>query len=211
MYLSKLAFCANEAIHKDVYDAHQALWSLFSDDPDCKRDFLYREIDPTTYLCLSARKPVDGKGIWRMAVKPFAPKLSEGDRLYVSLRANAVVKRRSADGRQVRFDVVQDARMRFKERGEPAPPRAELAQLHGARWLLARQEAMGFSFEDVSLAVASYVVRRSWREGKSIRLGTLDFTGFAVVTDVAKALKSLREGVGPAKGFGCGLLLARRA
>lgn len=211
MFLSKLILRSKEAIFKDVYDAHQALWDLFGDRPDRERDFLFREIDPVTYLCLSARAPMDSKGVWRMAVKPFAPKLAVGDRLYVSLRANAVVKRHTEDDRQVRFDVVQDARMRFKERGEPAPSRAELAQHHGARWLLARQEAMGLCFEDLSLAVASYMVRRSWREGKKFNLGTFDFTGFAVVTDVAKALKSLCEGVGPAKSFGCGLLLARRA
>ena len=211
MYLSKLVFCAKKAIHKDVYDAHQALWALYSDNPQRKRDFLYRELDPTTYLCLSAREPEDGKGIWRMAVKPFDPKLAEGDRLYVSLRANAVVKRRTAAGRQVRYDVVQDARKRFEERGEPVPPRVELAQEQGVRWLLDRQEAMGLYFEDLSLAVTSYMVRRTWHAGKDISLGTLDFTGFAVVDDVDKALKSLREGVGPAKGFGCGLLLIRRA
>ena len=211
MYLSKLVFCAKQAIHKDVYDAHQALWDLCSDGPQRKRDFLYRELDPTTYLCLSAREPVDGKGIWRMAVKPFAPKLSEGDRLYVSLRANAVVKRRAADGRQVRFDVVQDARMRFKERGEPAPSRAELAQEQGRKWLLARQETMGLRFEEESLVVESYMVRRSWRAGKDVRLGTLDLAGFAAVADPDKAVEAMRTGVGPAKGFGCGLLLARRA
>ena len=211
MYLSKLVFCAKKAIHKDVYDAHQALWNLYSDGPQRRRDFLFREIDPTTYLCLSAREPVDGRGIWRVAVKPFDPKLAAGDRLYVSLRANAVVKRRAAEGRQVRFDVVQDARMRFKERGEPAPPRAALAQEHGVRWLLARQEAMGLCFEEQSLVVESYMMRRSWRAGKDVRLGTLDFAGFAAVTDPGKACEAMRNGVGPGKGFGCGLLLARRA
>lgn len=211
MYLSKLVFCANKAIHKDVYDAHQALWALYSDGPQRTRDFLFRELDPTTYLCLSAREPMDAKGIWRMAVKPFAPRLATGDRLYVSLRANAVVKRRTANDRQIRFDIVQDARMRFKERGEVAPPRAALAQECGVGWLLARQEAMGLCFEEQSLVVESYMVRRSWRAGNGVRLGTLDFAGFAVVTDPGRACEAMCTGVGPAKGFGCGLLLARRA
>lgn len=211
MFLSKLQLRAKEAIFENVYDAHQALWDLFGDRTDRERDFLFRELDPVTYLVLSAREPVDRKGVWRMAVKPYAPKLAVGDRLYVSLRANAVVKRRTADGRQVRYDIVQDARMRFKERGEPAPSRAELAQEQGVRWLLARQEAMGLCFEEQSLVVESYMVRRSWRAGKDVRLGTLDFAGFAVVTNPGKACETMCMGVGPAKGFGCGLLLARRA
>jgi CRISPR system Cascade subunit CasE len=211
MFLSKLILRSKEAIFKNVYDAHQALWDLFGDRPDRERDFLFREIDPVTYLALSAREPVDAKGVWRLAVKPYAPKLAVGDRLYVSLRANAVVKRKGPDGRQDRFDVVQDARTRFKERGEPAPSRAELAQKHGAQWLLARQDALGLCFEAQSLVVESYMVRRYWRGGHEARFGTLDFAGFAEVFDADKAFGALCKGVGPAKGFGCGLLLARRA
>jgi len=211
MYLSKLVLRAKEAIFKDVYDAHQALWNLYSDSPDRERDFLFREIDAVTYLALSAREPVDGKGVWRMAVKPYAPKLAAGDRLYVSLRANAVVKRKGADGRQDRFDVVQDARSRYKAEGAEPPPRARLAQECGVSWLLARQEAMGLCFEDTSLVVESYALRRYWRGGHEVKFGTLDFAGFAEVCDSDKALDALRNGVGPAKGFGCGLVLARRA
>ncbi len=211
MFLSKLILRSKEAIFNDVYDAHQALWNLFGDSPDRERDFLFREIDPVTYLAVSAREPVDRKGVWRMAVKPYAPKLAVGDRLYVSLRANAVVKRQGPDGRQQRFDVVQDARKPYRERGEEPPPRAALAQQEGAKWLLTRQEALGLHFEDQSLVVESYTVRQYWRGGHKARFGTLDFAGFAAVRDADKAFGALCKGVGPAKGFGCGLLLARRA
>lgn len=211
MYLSKLVLQPKKAIFKDIYDAHEALWRLFSDGPERKRDFLFREIDPVTYLAVSAREPVDADGIWRMAVKPYAPKLAAGDRLYISLRANAVVKRRGRDGRQQRFDVVQDARKPYTDRGEDPPPRALLAQQEGAKWLIARQEALGLCFEDQSLVVESYMVRQYWREERRARFGTLDFAGFAAVSDADKALGALCRGVGPAKGFGCGLLLARRA
>ncbi len=211
MFLSKLILRSKEAIFKNVYDAHQALWDLFSDGPDRERDFLFREIDPVTYLALSAREPVDGKGVWRMAVKSYAPKLAAGDRLYLSLRANAVIKRKDNDGKQKRYDVVQDARKPYKDRGETPPSRAELSQREGVKWLLARQEAMGVCFEDQSLVVESYMVRRYRRGGREASFGTLDFAGFAEVCDADKALAALRHGVGPAKGFGCGLLLARRA
>ncbi|EHJ47322.1 CRISPR-associated protein, Cse3 family [Solidesulfovibrio carbinoliphilus subsp. oakridgensis] len=211
MFLTKLKLRSKEAIFKNVYDAHQALWELFADRPDRKRDFLFREIDAENYLALSAREPVDHKGVWRMAVKPYAPKLAAGDRLYVSLRANAVVKRKGADGKQDRFDVVQDARKPYKERGEEPPPRAWLAQEYGTRWLLKRQDDLGLCFEDSSLVVESYALRRYWRDGHEVKFGTLDFAGFAEVCDADKALDALRNGIGPAKGFGCGLVLARRA
>ena len=211
MFLSKLILRSKRAIYKNVYDAHQALWELFGDRPDRERDFLFREIDPVTYLALSVREPVDRFGVWRMAVKPYTPQLAVGDRLYVSLRANAVVKRKGPDGKQDRFDVVQDARKRYQSEGAEPPPRAALAQQEGTKWLLARQEALGLSFEDQRLVVESYMVRRYWRDGREARFGTLDFAGFAAVCDADKALGALLKGVGPAKGFGCGLVLARRA
>ena len=145
MYLSRLCLRSKEAIYHDIYDAHQAVWRLFGDGPERKRDFLFRELDALTYLALSAREPVDRDGIWDMAIKPYAPKLAAGDRLYVSLRANAVVKRQGTDGKQDRFDVVQDARKRYEKRGEMPPPRASLAQECGSKWLLARQAAMAAS------------------------------------------------------------------
>lgn len=211
MFLSKLILRSKEAIFKNVYDAHQALWELFGDRPDRQRDFLFREIDPVTYLAVSAREPVDRKGVWRMAVKPYAPKIAAGDRLYISLRANAVVKRRDEDGRQKRYDVVQDVRKACKLHGEKLPPRALLAQREGVKWLLARQKEMGLFFEDQSLVVERYVVYDYWRQGRKVTLGALDFAGFAEVGHSEKVIKALLAGVGPAKGFGCGLLLARRA
>lgn len=211
MYLSRLRLRSKEAIRRSIYDAHQALWRLFADGPDRKRDFLFREIDPTTYLTVSARQPVDRDGVWEVAVKPYAPKLVQGSRLFLSLRANAVVKRKGADGRQDRFDVVQDARKRFEASGAEPPPRASLAQECGAKWLLARQEAMGLGFEDETLVVESYTQRRFWRGGIEAKIGTLDFAGFARVIDPERAVCALLHGVGPAKGFGCGLMLARRA
>lgn len=211
MYLSRLTLRSKEAIFQNVYDAHQALWRLFADGPDRQRDFLFREIDAVTFLAVSAREPKDADGVWTMAVKPYAPRLAAGDRLYLSLRANAVVKRKGPDGKQDRFDVVQDARRRFLAENAEPPPRAALAQECGVKWLLARQEGMGLCFEEPSLVVESAVQRRFWRGGQQAKISTLDFAGFAAVADPELALRALLHGVGPAKGFGCGLVLARRA
>ena len=39
---------------------------------------------------------------------------------------------------------------------------------------------------------------------------TLDFSGLLTVTAPEKFLSALYGGIGPAKGFGCGLLLVKR-
>jgi len=47
--------------------------------------------------------------------------------------------------------------------------------------------------------------------GTRVRLGTCDFAGTLTVTDEALFRQALKQGIGPAKGFGCGLLLCERA
>jgi CRISPR system Cascade subunit CasE len=53
---------------------------------------------------------------------------------------------------------------------------------------------------------------RSWRQrgGKGIALSTLDFEGHLTVANAEIFRTALFSGIGPAKAFGCGLLLVRR-
>ncbi|MBE0437199.1 MAG: type I-E CRISPR-associated protein Cas6/Cse3/CasE, partial [Methylomicrobium sp.] len=46
---------------------------------------------------------------------------------------------------------------------------------------------------------------------KQVSLSTLEFNGLLTVTDPNLFIKTLYTGIGPAKGFGCGLMLVRRA
>jgi CRISPR system Cascade subunit CasE len=47
--------------------------------------------------------------------------------------------------------------------------------------------------------------------GKSpIRFSSLDFDGVLTVTEPDRLCQTLFDGIGPAKAFGCGLLLVRR-
>ncbi len=52
----------------------------------------------------------------------------------------------------------------------------------------------------------------TWQKhgAKSIKLSMLDLEGFLMVVDPKAFAEALYNGVGPAKGFGCGLLLVRR-
>jgi len=210
MFMSRLRIDPRRTRPGDLYDSHQALWRLFGDHADRERDFLYRELDPLDFLTVSRRAPADADDMWGIHVKEYAPKLREGDVLRFSLRANAVIKRKSPEGRQVRYDVVQDARMRFREVGKEPPPRAVLAQEAGSAWLMKRQETLGLAFEPTSLIVEGYGQHKLRRKGPQAKVATLDFSGRAQVVSPEKALQALFSGIGPAKGFGCGLLLVRR-
>jgi len=61
------------------------------------------------------------------------------------------------------------------------------------------------------LAVDDRYTILSRRGGREIRFSTLDFTGLLTVTDPDVFLDKLEQGIGPAKAFGCGLMLLKRA
>lgn len=192
------------------YGLHQALWRLFEAEPGTPRDFLYRIINqaerPAFYV-VSARSPVMESPIWHIQTRDYAPCLQAGDRLVFSLQANPTVKRAPTPGRRsVRHDVVMDAR----KQGDAHDP--ELGSYHqpGLAWLNHRAEMAGFRVEQAR--IDGYRRHHIYKRGGApIVFSTLDFEGILTVTEPEIFLHRLLNGIGPAKAFGCGLLLVRRA
>ena len=219
MYLSRLTLTEHPDLHAivqrlgDTYREHQMLWQLFDPQPDAERDFLYRrEIrqGKPCYFLLSRRPPVNPMGLWRIdPPKPFAPRLQAGQRLAFSLRVNPVVSR---DGR--RHDIVMDREQQMGWKTMRPAERPLLQQvIHeaGSDWLQRRSECHGFEIEPGLLRVEGYRQHHSRRGGRNIRFSTLDFTGLLRVTEPDTFMDALTQGIGPAKAFGCGLMLIRRA
>lgn len=89
---------------------------------------------------------------------------------------------------------------------------------HQIRWLMERSSKLGFkvlsqSFPDGSGAPSVDVVRNEQRAfakhsdgGRKVSLRVVTFEGVLVVGDPALMRKSLVEGIGRAKAYGCGLM-----
>jgi CRISPR system Cascade subunit CasE len=75
-----------------------------------------------------------------------------------------------------------------------------------------RSERNGFSFLAEEVRIEGYSQYQVAKKGcrTAIRYSTLDFTGLLTVEDISLFQQALCEGIGPAKAFGCGLLLLRR-
>lgn len=222
MYMSRLRLTGRDAkrvLAGGEYRHHQALWALFSDSPERRRDFIYRRMEGEpglVFLAVSARPPSDPFGAWAVQTKEYAPALEPGDRLRFSLRANPVRTGRNANGKPARFDVVMDRKRALREKGvEPVemPSQAQIAQKAGVDWMASRQEKIGLEIESNGLRADGYRILEMPRgQGKSkVRIATLDFEGVCRVIDPDRLQKALFEGIGPAKAFGCGLLLIKRA
>lgn len=206
--------------------AHRLVWSLFADGPDRRRDFLWHEEAPGTFLTLSERPPTDPRGLFDLDTRPFAPRLAAGDRLAFFLRANPVVAKREGGttGRGRRHDVVM-AEISALSPGRRAGPRA--AALGWAdredgdgtdpapvAWLRRQGERAGFAVE--ATAVLGYrqvrLPRDSVSGGKAadLRFSTVDLEGAITVTDPERLPAAIGQGFGKARAFGCGLMLVRR-
>jgi len=216
MYISRLRLNPYQSARLGMYEEHQALWDLFADHPDRKRDFIYRSLNNSRFIVISKRSPMDKKNIWNIELKEYDPKLKSGDRVFFSLRLNAVRKTKDADGRQVRHDIVQDRRKRLLEEGvseRDLPIRTVVAHDAADEWLRSRENDTGFTVVTGTLIVDSYQRYQARKKpgSRPIILSVLDLKGFAHVVDSQKAKTTLIQGLGCAKGLGCGLMLVRRS
>lgn len=203
----------------NTYRIHRIVWSLFAEDPDKKRDFLYRQDEinglPMFYF-VSEDWPDGSTALWDMESKEYKPALYSGQRLVFSLRANPIVSKRDENGKQHRHDVVMDAKTRMEEEGiskSEIPQITEIVQKEGVKWLKRKGIDNGFEVDENQMIATGYRCNRFYKpKGKhSVNISTIDFSGILTVTEPDIFLKALYGGIGPAKSFGCGLLLVKPA
>lgn len=226
MFFSRITINARSAdpdelvklVKGNAYTIHQILWRLFPDDPDAKRDFLFRREEgngwPYFYM-VSKRQPQSIKNFIQVESKTYQPELSDGQPLGFSLRANPVITKKTGDGKKrVRHDVVMNAKCKLaaSSGGAVAISAGELQHKTGIQWLDGRAKKLGFSFNPDLVRVFGYQQYhiKKHQHKKPIRFSVLDFNGVLTIADSDQFCQTLFAGVGPAKAFGCGLMLVRR-
>ena len=227
MYLSKVSFkhsqFAREQLIKQLqngaYTSHQLVWQLFPDQPDKKRDFLFREerIGASIgFYLLSSEPPSAAQELFDVQTKPFNPVLTQGMKLGFRLTANPTVSKKlnPDDKRSKRFDVMMHAKKQLQQQGETDKKRIQQAMTEAAQgWLMdeKRQRDFGFRIDIVPDIVASEQHHTAKKGIKgSIQFTSVDYQGVLTVTDPELFKAKLYEGIGRAKAFGCGLMLICR-
>ncbi|MDP5306421.1 type I-E CRISPR-associated protein Cas6/Cse3/CasE [Paracoccus spongiarum] len=206
---------------------HRLIWTLFADTPDRTRDFLWRDEGGGRFTLLSHRPPAPSRLFESPETRELAPALEPGDRLAFTLRANATRTVKSTElapnGKRKRkhIDLVMD-RLRPLPGQRDLPPgveserpkqRLSMAQDAATEWLGRQGVEAGFVPDDVTVgdystaALPGHVGRRKGQP----QYGILDMSGSLTVTDPAVFVEKLGQGFGRARGFGCGLMLIRRA
>lgn len=204
----------------NIGEEHKFIWDLFPHDKDAERDFLFRRFDADDFqqfFVLSKRRPVESLDRWEIACKPYEPKLEVGTRLYFNLRANPVVTKMpegTTSKKRKREDVFMDALA--KNRAVPEADRAsreEVLNTSATSWLANRAEQNGFSVSRESVLVEGYqrfeIAKR--KNNNKIQIGVVDFSGMLTVTNVGLFYKTLNQGLGKSRAFGCGLMMIKKA
>lgn len=207
MFISRVEILWEAA--RNPYDLHRQLWRLFPGEERETREsgeqdrqgFLFRVEErgtrrPARLLVQSRRAPVRTDGLLLLGSREIQPCPSIGQRLAFVLTANPV-------------KTITDAERAAKPGKRSEKCRVPLIKEEDQRNWLARKFSGAAKLESADiLPHAPLYFRKGKRAGKLV---TCNFEGVLTVDDPEQLVRLLENGVGPAKGFGCGLLLVRRA
>ena len=180
-------------------DHNRILWRL--DAPERHRLDLYiMSPAPPSLEAMVEQAGWPAQPVWRTAsYLPMLDALEAGQRWVFRLRANPTRSIRPEPGaRGDRVALVTDEDQRA--------------------WLLGRSQRLGFDVvmgeHGPNLRVAEQRTekfRRGGPQGRLVTLGTAAYEGVLVINDVKAMRKALVEGIGSAKGYGCGLMTLARS
>ena len=188
----------------DAARRHHLVWSLMSDGPDRERDFLFRQGDDGALYVQSEREP-EASPLWASETMEL-PDYATGDRLRFTLRFSPVVRRKRPDGRTIKRDPILEALAALSiddRRGR----RREVAAQVARDWLDRLGASSGYELE--ALTLEAYRQERVRKTKGTALISIADVSGILKVTDSAAFAVRLRDGVGTARAWGCGLMLTR--
>lgn len=199
MYLSKVHVPWVKA--RNPYESHRALWTLFPGHEMDQRGFLFRvETEQrgigSTLLLQSAWMPENrSSDVNMLAVRTYDPSLSQGQALRFRLTANPIKS-------------IKDEKGRRNVKGDIKTCRVPLIKEDQQLDWLNRKLQTAVRIE----AAAVYMVKPLYfRKGaKAGKVVTVTFDGVLTVVNPEQLWQSIQTGIGPAKGFGCGLLSIAR-
>lgn len=206
MFLSRVEVPWDAA--RNPYDLHRQLWKLFpgearearSSSEEARQGFLFRVEEhqpgrPARLLVQSRRTPEAVPGLALVGTREFHPQPVAGLRLSFLLTANPV-------------KTITDWQRDIKPGKRSETCRVPLIRDEDQRDWLTRKLAGAATVEAVTVLPHSPIYFRKGNRGG--KLVSVTFEGVLRVEEPAMLATMLENGVGPAKAFGCGLLLVRR-
>lgn len=199
---------------QNPYEIHRCLWQLFPGEAretrqhvqEPRAGFLFRLETyqtgrPARILLQSRQRPGSTAPIQVLGCREFDPQPQRGQRLAFILTANPIKT-------IVDVEAAAKPKKRPNQHGQYKCRVPLVDEEHQRAWLR-RHLTVAAVVETLSvLPHAPLYFRKGSQGGK---LMTATFEGVLQVTEPFELVRLLESGIGPAKSFGCGLLLVRRA
>lgn len=198
MYMSKILFAGTMC--SNPYEIHRMLWKLFPEDVQAERDFLFHveksERTGAVILMRSVRKPeVSFNGAKILACKEYQLTLQKDQHLRFLLVANPV-------------KTINDENGRTTDKGDLKKCRVPLIRDEEHRDWLSRKLKPGAEPEEVFIDQRHPLYFK--KSGMAGKIKPVVFQGILKVVEPDAFVQIIQQGIGPAKAFGCGLMLVRR-
>ena len=209
MFLSRVEVSWGSA--RNPYNLHRAIWKLFPEmeresrasAEESRQGFLFRveQSEPgcTAIVIIQSRHEPQkvAEHVRVLVSKVFNPQPSRGQRLAFVMTANPV-------------KTIKDEAGRLDSNGEPKKCRVPLIkEEQQIQWLHDKLNGIA-SPEAVNIRKLPPIFFYKQKEKRDGKLIPVLFEGVIRVDEPNLLLKALEDGIGPAKGFGCGLMLVRR-
>lgn len=194
MYLTELVLELHQ--RANPYDLHRKLWQLYDLPPGNERPFQFRveQIKGNTarILMQSVIQPLECMhGIRILRSKKFLPAFQPGQYLRFRLKANPI-------------KTIKDEGGRKNSKGETKSCRVPLIDDEQQIEWLSRKLALAASLIEVVVRSREDIYFR--KGGHAGKVVTVTFEGKLRIDDHDVFNEILASGIGPAKGFGCGML-----
>lgn len=198
---------------QNPYEIHRCLWRLFPGEAretrqhqqEPRAGFLFRLETyqtgrPVRVLVQSRQRPMPMTPIQVVGCREFDPQPRVGQRLAFILTANPIKT-------IVDAEATAKPNKRPNQRGQHKCRVPLVDEQHQQAWLM-RHLAVAAIVETLTVLPHAPLYFRKGSQGGKLMMAT--FEGVMEVSEPAELVRLLESGVGPAKAFGCGLLLVRR-
>lgn len=205
-FLSQTEIRGEEALKMglvDPYQMHKRIWDALPYDPGAKRDFLFRSDvsnDVVRILLLSERIPTNSCEMeWKTT--ELAPSFLGHGTYRFRLRANPTHRCKTYD-----IERGEEKHRRFALLGKEEIREWFLRKFTDAGCEIRNIEEDGVKIHDLEVSPPKRL-RFNNRSAKKGTIYAVDASGSFIVRDEAAFRAAFDAGIGPAKGFGFGLLI----
>ncbi|WP_020161334.1 type I-E CRISPR-associated protein Cas6/Cse3/CasE [Methylobacter marinus] len=205
MHLSKVFIDFRKP--KNIYQIHQDLWTLFPGQEDKARSFLFRVEQQqagagASILMQSEIAPSAGnEQIKLLGTREYPLTVLKGQRLRFLLIANPV-------------KTIKDQRERKNKKGVIKSNRVPLIKEEDQQNWLERKLQSSAQIDSLMIRPCHpmYFYKKDQENPKGYggKIVPVTFEGILIVQEPDTLTQQVKQGIGPAKAFGCGLLSVAR-